>query len=161
MVADLQIFLNLEVVCDLHCLFFIFVQQNFLPPIAIRDGIGSYQYSIILAWVASSCSSLLYLMDQIYLQPIACTSYHSLDFSHLFSRDSAKGVRLLHGPYPFEESSKCIHLPYFEDPKIWSELRPDLPLKEEAPCDAGKPCCILSSNSTSIASIFPLDTNPC
>ena len=77
MVEDLQIFLNLEVVCDLHCLFFIFGQQNFLPPIAIRDGIGSYQYSIVLAWVVSSCSSPLYLMDLIYSQPIACISYHS------------------------------------------------------------------------------------
>ena len=49
MARDHQIFLTLVVVYGLHYLFFIFKQQSFLPPFVIADGIGSYQYSRILA----------------------------------------------------------------------------------------------------------------
>ena len=115
MVEDHRTYLILEVVCDLRYLFFIFGQQNFLPLFAIRGGIGSYQYSIILALAVSSCYPF-YLKVRIYSQAFACIGYRPWDFLHLFSKDLAKGVLQLLRFYPFEESSKCIHLPYFEDP---------------------------------------------
>ena len=117
MARDHQIFLNLVVVYGLHYLFFIFEQQNFLPPFVTADGIGSYQYSRISVWVVSSCSDPFYLKDRICSQPITCIDCRPLDFSHLFSKDSAKGVLLPLEFYPSEGSSKCIHLPYFEDPR--------------------------------------------
>ena len=117
MVEDHQIFLILEVACGLHCLFFIFGQQNFLPLYAITDGIGSYQYSRISASAVSSCSDSFYPKGQICSRAFVYISCHQLDFLLLFSKDLAKDVPLPLEFYPFEESSKCIHLPYFEDPK--------------------------------------------
>ena len=124
---------------------------------------------MILVWVVSSCSDSFCLKDRIRSQPITCVNCHPLDFSnlfdlsHLFSRDSAEGILRSLKFYPSEESSKWIHLPYFVDPRqfhFFSELRPDLPLKEEVPCDAGKPCCALSLNSISLLPTI-VNTNPC